>query len=108
MFKLRSFILKDLISTRTNLCNKLHTTSTKMSNKKFKVFVTQPIPKQDIDIMESNNIELTINEKTPLDRNILLGSVKNCDALFVTLNEKIDKQVLDSCGENLKVVFLFF
>ena len=76
-----------------------------MNVPKYKVFVTQPIPKEAVDIMVSNNLELIINEKTPLKRETLLDSLKNCDALFCTLNEKIDKELLEKCGEKLKVLF---
>ncbi len=74
----------------------------------YKVFVTQPIPKEAKDIMLENKLELTINDTTPLSRNKLIESVRNCDALFCTLNEKIDKELLDQAGGNLKVDYLLF
>ena len=79
---------------------------------KLKVLVTQPIPKEAVDILSANaNLELIINDKTPLKRDFLLHAVKDCDALFCTLNEKIDKELLDASGRKLKVawvLFLFF
>ena len=72
----------------------------------YKVFVTQPIPKEASDIMLENKIELVINNTTPLSREKLIDSTKNCDALFCTLNEKIDKELLDKAGEKLKVCSL--
>ena len=40
-----------------------------------------------------------------MSRGKLLESVRDCDALFCTLNEKIDKEVLDAAGrESLKIV----
>ncbi len=75
------------------------------SNNKLRVFVAQPIPKQAIDILESNkNIQLEINEKTPLSREKFLASIKNVDAIFCTLNEKINRETLDAAGSNLKVL----
>jgi hypothetical protein len=70
---------------------------------KPKVFVTQPIPPEAYDILKQNNMQITVNEHTPLSRTRLIESIKGCDALFCTLNEKIDKEVLDSAGEQLKV-----
>ncbi len=76
------------------------------STRKFNVFVTQPIPQQAIDILKKDDqINLKINSQTPLARKDLLESVKNCDALFCTLNEKIDKELLDAAGQGiLKIV----
>lgn len=74
------------------------------SNSNFKVFVTQPIPKEAQHILKSNNIDLVINQNTPLDRGILLDNVKNINGLFCTLNEKIDQQVLEAAGPELKII----
>jgi lactate dehydrogenase-like 2-hydroxyacid dehydrogenase len=74
----------------------------------YKVFVTQPIPKEASDIMLENKLELTINDTTPLSWKKLIDSVRNCDALFCTLNEKIDKELLEQAGGNLKVDYLLF
>jgi hypothetical protein len=69
-------------------------------NKPKAVFV---IPHEAYEILKQNNMHITINESTPLSRAKLIESVKGCDAIFCTLNEKIDKEILDSAGEQLKV-----
>ncbi|CAF0979894.1 unnamed protein product [Brachionus calyciflorus] len=74
------------------------------NSKKFKVYVTQPIPKEAESIMHSNNIELIINQNTPLKRDLLLQNVKDIDGIFCTLNEKIDKEILETAGASLKVI----
>ena len=74
-----------------------------MNSQKLKVFVTQPIPREALDIMVTNNLDCVINQTTPLSREKLINSVKDCDALFCTLNEKIDKELLDQAGTRLKV-----
>lgn len=75
------------------------------SNQQFKVFVTQPIPDEAIEILNSNkSINLFINDQTPLSREKLLNSVVDCDAIFCTLNEKIDSELLDKAGKKLKVI----
>lgn len=75
------------------------------STGKFKVFVTKPIPDEAVAILKSNNIELDINETVPLPREKLLDGVrKGIDGLYCTLNEKIDKEVIDAAGSRLKVI----
>jgi hypothetical protein len=77
--------------------------SSSSSNKRFKVYVTQPIPNEAMEILKENDLDINLNEKTPLDRNTLLKSVKNIDALFCTLNEKINSELLNEAGDQLKV-----
>lgn len=77
--------------------------STLSKNNKFKIFVTQPIPEQAKQILEENKIEFHINETLPLSRTKLLEAVKGCDGLFCTLNEKIDKELIEQAGIDLKV-----
>ena len=74
------------------------------SESKFKVFVTRPIPDEAVSLLKANNIELTINNKYGLAKDQLLNSVTNIDALFCTLNDKIDKDVIDAAGASLKVI----
>jgi len=78
-----------------------------MSTPKFKVFATQPIAQEAIDIFNrpENNVELIVNKKeVPISRELLKASIKGVDALFCTLGEKIDKELLDLNGGALKVV----
>lgn len=101
-----SHILNNL-SRRENLVIRLGSTmatTNNNNNKKFKVFVTKPMPAEAVAILEANNCELSINESVPLPREKLLASVNKVDALFCTLNEKIDREVIDAAGSSLKVV----
>lgn len=75
-----------------------------LQQQKFKVFVTKPIPDEAISILKSNNLDLVINSSVPLPREQLLNYVKNVDAIYCTLNEKIDKEVIEKAGPNLKVI----
>ena len=81
--------------------------STLNNKKQFKVFVAQPIPSEALQILQENNLDVTINTKTPLDRETLLKSVQNIDALFCTLNEKINVELLDEAGQQLQVKAIF-
>jgi lactate dehydrogenase-like 2-hydroxyacid dehydrogenase len=75
-----------------------------MSISSYRIFISQPIPNETIKILQdSNKIDFTINDQLPLSRNKLLESVKDCDGIFCTLNDKIDKEVLDHAGDKLKV-----
>lgn len=69
----------------------------------YKVFVTQPIPDEAIEIFRKHKIEPIINEDLPLERKTLLKSIKDVDALYCTLNEHIDKELLNEAGDKLKV-----
>ena len=69
----------------------------------FKVIVTQQIPNEALQILQAGQIDATINTNGPLQRDELLKGVKNVDALFCTLNEKIDKELLETAGSKLKV-----
>jgi hypothetical protein len=73
----------------------------------YKVYVTQPIPEDAVKILKDNNIEPIINDKIPLDRKTLMNNVKDIDALYCTLNEKIDQELLDHASQRLKVIAFF-
>ena len=75
--------------------------STSSNTKRFKVYVTQPIPNEAMEILKSNDLDINLNEKTPLDRETLLKSVKGIDALFCTLNEKINSELLNIAGDQM-------
>lgn len=76
-----------------------------MSNQqKYRVFVTQPIPPMALRQLEEQGYEVIVNQEVPLSRQTLLNGVKDIDALYCTLNEKIDKEVLDHAGSRLKVI----
>ena len=71
--------------------------------KRPKLLITQPIPEEAMRILNQHDIEIVVNHTLPLTRYKFLESLKGCDALFCTLNEKIDKEALDEAGQTLKV-----
>ncbi len=98
-----------IVSSRLNLSRFKNLISCKssvilysMSIRNYKIFITQPIPEGTLDLFKSRNYDLVINKDLPLTRSALLNSISDCDGLFCTLNEKIDKEILDS-AKNLKV-----
>jgi lactate dehydrogenase-like 2-hydroxyacid dehydrogenase len=73
-----------------------------MSEGKFKVFITQPVPNETLEILKSNDVQPIVNESLPIARSEFLNRIKNIDGIFCTVNERIDKEVLDA-AKNLKV-----
>ena len=71
----------------------------------YRIFVTQPIPEESLKVMHSlPNVKCIINEQLPLTREHFIEQIKNCHGLFCTLNEKVDKELIEHAGSNLKVI----
>ncbi|KXJ08689.1 glyoxylate reductase/hydroxypyruvate reductase [Exaiptasia diaphana] len=70
-----------------------------------KVLVTRRVPAEAIQLLKDANCELDYWEKDePIPRDELLNKVKGKDAIFCLLTEKIDGELLDAAGPQLKVV----
>lgn len=71
---------------------------------KFKVYVTRRVPKPGIDLLLPEcDIEFwDSDEAIPQDQ--LLKNVQGVGALFCMLTDKIDEEVLETAGENLRIV----
>ncbi|XP_064110143.1 glyoxylate reductase/hydroxypyruvate reductase-like isoform X1 [Macrobrachium nipponense] len=72
---------------------------------KPKVLITRAdIPKKALDML-SEKCELEMWPKNfPMPRDELLKKVSGKDALFCLLTDKIDKELLDTAGPNLKII----
>jgi glyoxylate reductase len=71
----------------------------------MKIFVTQLIPQAGLEALHQAYPEYRINsEERVLTRSELLENVKNADALFALLTDKIDAEILDAAGPQLKIV----
>src|SRR3989344_4871874 len=70
---------------------------------KKKVFVTRIIPKRGIQLLRKHFLVKVYQKDQVIPRKELLKEVKQCDALFCLLTEKIDPEVLDA-NSKLKVV----
>ncbi|KAG2215988.1 hypothetical protein INT46_007048 [Mucor plumbeus] len=71
----------------------------------FKVLVTRIIPPQTQARLLEQNFELIQwDQDSSIPRDVLLEKVKGVDALFCLLTEKIDDEVLDAAGPQLKVI----
>lgn len=70
-----------------------------------KVFITRPIPDQGIKLLKEKGFDVSIYEKDEIiPRKALLSGVKGADALLSILTDKIDDEVLEAAGPQLKIV----
>ncbi|CAI5680266.1 unnamed protein product [Oreochromis niloticus] len=72
-----------------------------------RIYVTRQIPPEGLKILrESGQVqfELWNSDDIPVPRKELLQKVKGVDGLLCTLTEKIDAELLDAAGPNLKVL----
>ena len=70
---------------------------------KPKVYVTRRIPEIGIKLLEQYCEVDYRDEVPPPSREELLNSVRDVDAIYCTINERIDKELIDS-AKNLKVI----
>lgn len=69
------------------------------------IFVTQPIPEAGLEILRRAHPDCRINpEERVLMRSELMGQIKGADALLSLLTDRIDADVLDAAGTQLKIV----
>ncbi|XP_012720987.2 glyoxylate reductase/hydroxypyruvate reductase b [Fundulus heteroclitus] len=72
-----------------------------------RVYVTRQIPPEGLKILRDSGqvqFELWDSDDVPVPRKELLQKVKGVDGLLCVLTEKIDAELLDAAGPNLKVL----
>lgn len=71
----------------------------------MKVFVTRNIPQTGLDMLKAANIEVVVSPlERPLTREELIQNIKGVDGILSQLVDKIDGEVMDAAGPQLKVV----
>lgn len=71
----------------------------------MKIFITRKIPQVGIDMLTKAGHAVEVSPlDRPMQRDELLAHVKGVDALLSQLVDKIDAEVLDSAGGQLKIV----
>ncbi|WP_420548802.1 2-hydroxyacid dehydrogenase [Curvivirga sp.] len=76
-------------------------------NKKPNVTVTRKLPDiVETRMMELFNCKLNLDDKA-MSREELIEAVQTCDVLVPTVTDKIDKEIIDAAGENLKFIASF-
>ncbi|XP_017890586.1 glyoxylate reductase/hydroxypyruvate reductase [Ceratina calcarata] len=77
--------------------------STKMSRPR--VLITRPdIPPAGLNLLKEQCDIILWEKPEPIPRSALLSKIKDVDAVYCLLTDKIDEEVLDSAGPRLKVV----
>ncbi len=70
-----------------------------------KVFVTRKIPESGIELLKKAGLEVSVSDfDGVLPREQLLEKVKGVDAILSLLTDKIDNELLDAAGAQLKIV----
>lgn len=70
-----------------------------------KIFITRFIPGQGPDMLKAKGWEVVVSpHNRVLTREEILEGVKGCDAILPMLTDKMDGEVMDAAGPNLKII----
>lgn len=69
----------------------------------MKVFVTRPIPENGINLLKQK-FEVVVGEDKVLSKEELKQKVAGFEALLTLLSDKIDREILEAAGGELKIV----
>ena len=70
----------------------------------MKVFITRQIPEAGIKLLQDKGYEVSVYQGDEMiPRAELLESVKGCDAILPLLTDKMDAEVFEAAGPQLKV-----
>lgn len=71
----------------------------------MKVIVTRKIPGNGIQILKDGGYEVVVGEQDgPMDRTILLETIRGADAVLTQLQDKVDEEFIKTAGSQLKIV----
>ncbi|OGZ34083.1 MAG: D-glycerate dehydrogenase [Candidatus Portnoybacteria bacterium RBG_19FT_COMBO_36_7] len=71
----------------------------------MKVFVTRQIPESGIKLMKDAGFDVEVSPQDGvIPRDLLLQKVKGVDAILSILTDKMDTELMDSAGPQLKVI----
>lgn len=68
-----------------------------------KIFVTRKIPQAGLDLLKDYDLKVSPYDRV-LTKEELLENVKDIDALLCLLTDKIDKEIMDAAGKQLKII----
>ena len=72
-----------------------------------KIFITRPIPKAGIEMLQEKGYEVAVNESARdrvASKEELLAGVRGADALLSVLTDKIDREVIEAGLQTLKII----
>ena len=69
-----------------------------------KIFITRRIPEIGINLLKEKDHQVSIGPEDKISKEKLLEGVKGVDAILSVLTEKIDGEVMDAAGKQLKII----
>ena len=70
-----------------------------------KVFITRQIPDSGIKLLKEKGFEVEVSDfDGVLPREALLAKVKGADAILSLLTDKMDGELMDAAGPQLKII----
>jgi glyoxylate reductase len=69
-----------------------------------KIFITRQIPEKGINLLKDKDWEVAVGPEGKISKEELLEGVKGVEAILSVLTEKIDGQVMEAAGQQLKIV----
>ncbi len=69
-----------------------------------KIFITRQIPEKGINLLKEKGWDVDIGPEGKISREELLEKVKGVEAILSVLTEKIDGQVMEAAGRQLRIV----
>uniref|UniRef100_A0A1L8EI64 Glyoxylate reductase/hydroxypyruvate reductase n=1 Tax=Haematobia irritans TaxID=7368 RepID=A0A1L8EI64_HAEIR len=104
LIKLQSCLVLRRLKSIDNITGTLRQTSSKMENPKS-VYVTRPdVAAVGLDLLKKKCNVTTWSEPKPVPRDELLKQIQGKDALFCALTDKIDAEVIEKAGPQLKCI----
>jgi lactate dehydrogenase-like 2-hydroxyacid dehydrogenase len=71
------------------------------------ILITSKIPIDGINILKSKYNVILNKRNRPFNRSELINNIKNVDAILCVLQDKIDKEIIDTAGPKLKIISTF-
>jgi glyoxylate reductase len=69
-----------------------------------KIFITRQIPEAGVNLLKEKGWEVVVGPEEKISREDLLAGVKGVEAILSVLTEKIDREVMEAAGEQLKII----
>jgi len=69
-----------------------------------KIFITRQIPEKGIKILKDKGWDVSVGPEGKISQEELLEGVKGVDAILSVLTEKIDGEVMEAAGNQLKII----
>lgn len=69
-----------------------------------KIFITRQIPEKGINMLKEKDWDVAIGPEGRISHEELLAGVKGVEAILSVLTEKIDGEVMEAAGQQLKIV----